>query len=99
MFDKRTYGYKSGTSMAAPHVSGLVALLRSYAPAMTAAEIRTRILGTGVTTPALMGRTGTGGRINAIRALTCSDGRADCDGNPDTGCETVVTTPGVCPTP
>ncbi len=38
-----TYGYLSGTSMAAAHVSGLAALILSQNPALTAANVRTII--------------------------------------------------------
>src|SRR5690606_1244755 len=36
----------SGTSMAAPHVTGVVALMLSAAPGMTVAEVRDALVGT-----------------------------------------------------
>lgn len=39
-----TYSYQTGTSMAAPHVSGLVAMLRQKNPNATVDEIKTAIL-------------------------------------------------------
>ncbi len=40
------YGYGSGTSMATPHVTGAIALLRSFSPAMTPDDIRTALIQT-----------------------------------------------------
>jgi len=54
----------SGTSMAAPHVTGGAALYASTHPGATALQIRTVILSSAVPTPSLVGKTVTGGRLN-----------------------------------
>lgn len=46
-----TYVSESGTSMAVPHVVGAVALLKSFKPEMTNAEIKNCILSTVTSTP------------------------------------------------
>jgi hypothetical protein len=63
------YAALSGTSMAAPHVSGTVALLAAAKPEITVAEVRAAILGTTAPLPSLAGRTMTGGRLDAFAAL------------------------------
>ncbi|MFM1902830.1 MAG: hypothetical protein RLZZ440_730, partial [Planctomycetota bacterium] len=64
------YSTYSGTSMAAPHVTGVVGLLAAANPQATVAEIRAAILETVVPVAALgSGKTVTGGRLNAAAAL------------------------------
>ncbi len=63
-----TYAIRSGTSMAAPHVTGVAALLAAAKPGITVAEIRTRILGTATPLESLAGKVATG-RLNAFAAL------------------------------
>ena len=52
----------SGTSMAAPHVAGAIALYASTHPGATANQIRAAILGSAIPTTSLQGKTSTGGR-------------------------------------
>jgi subtilisin family serine protease len=65
------YCYKSGTSMAAPHVAGLAALLRSQHPGDTVPQIAQRLRSTArdVDAPGWDEYTGWG-RIDAMRALS-----------------------------
>jgi subtilisin family serine protease len=60
----------SGTSAAAPHVSGVAALVLSRFPGLPLAELRQRILAGAAPVAALRGKTVTGGRLNAYNALT-----------------------------
>ncbi|MFM7034768.1 MAG: S8 family peptidase [Planctomycetia bacterium] len=64
------YGYLSGTSQAAPQVSGVVAMLAAVKPAITVAEVRAAIFGSVDSVAGLVGKTVTGGRLNAEAALT-----------------------------
>ena len=58
------YASYSGTSMAAPHVTGAVALYKSTHPSATAADIKSAILSSTTPTPSLIGKTISGGRLN-----------------------------------
>ncbi len=72
----RAYTFLEGTSMAAPHVSGVAALILSQFPDASIAELRNRLLNTARPLPALFGKTVSGGVVNATGAL---DLRADGD--------------------
>jgi len=63
------YERLSGTSMAAPHVSGLAALVWMYRPQLTMRQVREVILRSVRKLPKLSGRLVTGGLINAKNAL------------------------------
>jgi subtilisin family serine protease len=64
------YGLKEGTSMAAPHVAGVAGLVLSQDPSMTTAELKQRILDSVDPLPVLSGKTVTGGRLNALNAVS-----------------------------
>jgi subtilisin family serine protease len=73
-----SYGFYSGTSMAAPHVSGVAALIKSYYPGISISESRTRIIDTARTVADLQSRTASGGTLDALQALAAeSDGELE----------------------
>lgn len=59
----------NGTSMAAPHVTGVVGLLLAVNPNLTVTQIRNAILNTGDVSAGLNGLVSTGRRLNAFNAL------------------------------
>jgi subtilisin family serine protease len=67
--DASGYTEFSGTSMAAPFVSGAAALYLSRWPGSSVGLVRDALLRTTVPLPSLEGKTSTGGRLDVARAL------------------------------
>jgi thermitase len=65
-----SWAYLSGTSMATPHVAGTAALIWARAPGATVAQVRKALLSSAQPRPALLGRTVTGGVLNAAQAVS-----------------------------
>jgi subtilisin family serine protease len=63
------YEEKSGTSMATPVVAGVAALVLAEHPRMSVDDLRKKLLASTDPIVALKGKTVTGGRINAAKAL------------------------------
>lgn len=63
------YREASGTSMAAPQVSGIAALILASDPDLTVAQLRERILKSVDPIESLSGKVLVGGRLNAAKAL------------------------------
>lgn len=67
-----SYREASGTSMAAPQVSGVAALVLASEPNLSVAKLRERLLGTVDKLDSLNGKVATGGRLCAAQALGIS---------------------------
>lgn len=78
------YQFFQGTSMAAPHVTGVAALMLARFPQASYFELRDGLLQTVVPVAALNGKCTTGGRVNAYQALSAE---------PDGVLEVAVTPP------
>jgi len=63
------YEEKSGTSMATPVVSGVAALILAEHPRLSVDDLKKKLLASTDPIVALKGKTVTGGRINAAKAL------------------------------
>lgn len=66
-----TYGFNSGTSMAAPVVTGVAGIIRSYYPELTAAQVKTILIESVVKSDArnFRGMSITNGVVNALEAI------------------------------
>lgn len=72
-FSGSEYYYNQGTSMAAPHVAGLAALILAQDSSIGVTRLKALILDNGDSAPALTGKTTTGKRINAAKSLLAID--------------------------
>ena len=69
-----SYGLLTGTSMAAPQVTGAAALLAAYNPALSTASLKASILNNVDHLGFWDGVVKTGGRLNVSKALANADG-------------------------
>ena len=89
------YDYLSGTSMAAPQVTGAAALIESLHPAWTPQKVRKQLIGSATPIAGLEGKAVSCGRLNldaatdpaiAIRSALCvtrtGSGLGQCDSSP-----------------
>gem|GEM_PF-5891745 len=91
-----TYSYKSGTSMATPHVAGVAALIKSEYPTLTNTQIRQRLLWTtkeiSAANPSYASKIGSG-------LLDADDALGDYNLFPHTNTESFGTSPRLNVTP
>jgi subtilisin family serine protease len=63
------YGFKSGTSMATPHVSGAAVMMVAHNPGITNEELKAGLMNGGDKIASLRGKTVSGGRLNIANSL------------------------------
>jgi thermitase len=68
------YAFVDGTSMAAPHVAGTLALMLAANPALSAGQLKAELLASVDPRPGLAGDAVTGGRLNAATAVSVAAG-------------------------
>ncbi len=83
------YGYMSGTSVAAPFVAGTAALVKNTYGALTAQDIKARILNNVTKIQILMGKVSSSGILNLAAALLNQGSSSDIQ--PSTGVDPTAT--------
>ena len=64
------YAFVYGTSFSSPHVAGIAALVKSKYPGIGVHELRVLLMESTDLAPSLIGKTVTGGRANALKAVS-----------------------------
>jgi len=82
-----SYDTWDGTSMATPHVAGVLGLMRSLQPSWTVLQLREKLLSSLDVIPSLNGVTVTSGRLNANKAV---QGMGSAAGLPDGNMEVSI---------
>ncbi len=77
------FGSDSGTSMAAPLVTGTIALVEAAHPAWSMSQVIDAVLDTTTPDPSLVGKVTTGGIVNAAAAVANTDGPYVVSATPD----------------
>jgi subtilisin family serine protease len=72
---RSTYRLSAGTSNSGPIGAGIAALALSVNPKLSALELKKILMETATPLPALSGKIGCGGMVNAYRALQAAKGR------------------------
>ncbi len=91
------YAIRSGTSMAAPFVSGAVAVAKSHSPDVDYKILRQKIFDSVDKLPALNGKIATGGRLNLYKLLAQSVTVSPTLSPSPTQTVSVTPVAGVCP--
>ncbi len=83
LYNNGTYGTDSGTSMAAPLVTGTIALVEAAHPTWTMSQVIDAVLDTVTLDPHLTGKVTSGGIVNAAMAVANTDGPYVTAATPD----------------
>jgi subtilisin family serine protease len=70
VLNNSSYNTIDGTSMATPHVAGVVAMLRAFNPRYNYADVVAAVKAGGRAVPALVGKTSTGKAVDAIGTIS-----------------------------
>lgn len=75
------YAYDTGTSFAAPYVTGVISLIWAKYPNLSAEEVKRVLMNSVEMKPAYLGKCVTGGRLNAYCAIHDHNSLLGCDYN------------------